>query len=78
MNGSIILIMFQIGLLSLTKTPLCNYLNLRSCMIFFGFGASLLIPLILMMKATFGSPSTKNDPLALASLLALTRASSAA
>merc|ERR1719281_179964 len=76
-NGSMILIMFQVALLSFTNTPLCNCLNLRSCKIFFGFGASLLIPLILIMKATFGSDSTKKDPLALASLLALMRAASA-
>ena len=42
-NGSMILIMFQVALLSFTNTPLCNCLNLRSCKIFFGFGASLLI-----------------------------------
>jgi hypothetical protein len=35
-------------------------------------------PLILMAKATFGCPSTKKLPAFLASLLALTRASSAA
>lgn len=34
-------------------------------------------PLILIMKATFGSSSTKKDPLALASLLAATRSASA-
>jgi hypothetical protein len=111
--------MFQVHLLSLTKAPLCNYLILRSCKIFFGLGASLLIlnrnkrygyintlkydnthwidsvilyfngtlhngcnnityPLILITKATFGSPSTKKEFLALASLLFLMRAKSAA
>lgn len=43
MNGSTILIMFQVALLILMKTPLCNCLSLRSCKIFFGFGASLRI-----------------------------------
>jgi hypothetical protein len=35
-------------------------------------------PLILITRATFGCPSTKKDPAALASLFALTMASSAA
>merc|ERR1711868_143969 len=72
------LIMFHVALLSLTKTPLWSCLSLRSCKIFFGFGASLLIPLILIMNATFGWASTKKLPAALASLLAFTNAASAA
>jgi hypothetical protein len=37
------LIMLIVALLSLTKTALCNCLNLKSCKIFFGFGASFRI-----------------------------------
>ena len=42
-NGSTILIMLMVALLRRMKTPLWSYLKRRSCIIFLGLGASLLI-----------------------------------
>jgi len=53
MNGSTLLNKLTEALLTLTKAPLCNCLNLSNLKILTLLGLSLLIPLILITKANF-------------------------
>lgn len=59
------------ALLILTKAPLWSWRSLRSLKILTDLGSSLLIPLILMTKATLGWAGTKICPVNLAFLLAV-------
>ena len=70
MYGSTLLRRLTEALLSLTKVPLCNCLRRRSLRILTIRGFSLLIPRILMTKATLASAATWICPVSLACLLA--------
>ena len=69
MYGSTFLNKLVVALLILTKVPLWSWRSLRSLKILTVLGSSLLIPLILITKATLGWAGTWICPLALADLL---------
>ena len=66
------------ALLILMKTPLLSCLNLKSCKIFLTWGLILLIPLVLITKATLAWGATKKLPLFLATLFSLINLNSSA